>query len=389
MSSIPDKPAFSPANPFLAKIVENRPLGQHLSGREARHIVVDLSGGGPSYECGGTLGVFARNAPEYVARLLVSQGFSGDEPVRLPRVGEALPLREALSANLHFLARPGVGFLRLATEVAGSGVERTSLAELASASGPETGEGVAYRSILEVLEAFPSVRFDAQALVSAVPVLRPRLYSISSSPLVYPAEAHLTVGVLHYNTPLGPRGGVASTFLAERVVPGVTSVPVFAARGAMRLPDDGARDVVMIASGTGIAPFRAFLQQRERMGSTGRNWLFFGNRRRDEDFYYQTEIERWREMGLLQELSLAWSREGTRKLYVQHRLLERRDALWEWITGGATLYLCGDRAGMSHGVEDALGEIAAGKGACEDTPEGRSDWLTGMRRQKRFQVDVY
>ena len=385
---MPDKPAYGPNHPFIAKIVDRQPLGSPRSDRETLHLAVDLAPDGPAYECGNTLGLYPRNPAEAVAQFLTLVHIDGGETVHLPRGEAPLPLREALEAKLHFLARPTAALLKAFAESTSSPTERDHLMALADGPSEAFAQYAAQRQIPDVLAEHPSAHLDAQRLAALLPPLNPRLYSISSSPLAYPHEAHLCVGVERYDALGKPRWGVASTWLADRVEVGVTPVPVFISKGTMQLPADDARDIVMIGPGTGIAPFRAFLQERQARGAKGRNWLFYGHRSEVDDFYYRDEIEAWQKSGLLTKLSLAWSRNGEEKRYVQHLLWENRDELWQWIEKGATIYLCGRKAPMAADVEAMLCRIALDKKAA-DSPESAATWLADMKKNRRFQRDVY
>ncbi|MFA5257826.1 MAG: sulfite reductase subunit alpha, partial [Opitutales bacterium] len=324
-----------------------------------------------------------------VAELLSILALSGDEPVTLPRGEGETSLGQALAEKLYFLARPGPGFIRTVMESASGASERESLQSVLNEPVELLQDYIRWHQHMDVLRETPSAKLSAQQLVDALPRLAPRLYSISSSPVLFPQQAHLTVAVVRYDLGGMRRKGLASTWLAERVVPGRTTIPCFAAKGAMRLPADGARDIVMIGPGAGVAPFRAFIQERQALGASGRNWLFYGHRHEATDFYYRDEMEAWLAGGQLAKLSLAWSRDQARKHYVQHLVWEQRDQLWDWLENGATLYLCGEKAHMAADVEAALCRIAVEKRAAPDDPEALKAWIKAMKKEKRFQTDVY
>ncbi len=389
MTPSPDKPAYGPKNPFYANISAVRPLGSGRSGKNSVHVDVELGAEGPAYTSGDSLGVFAQNAPEDVRLLLELAGVPEDEVVTLPRGEGNMSIGQALCEKLYFLARPSGGFIRTVMENTPSSTQRQRLQTVLDGPEEQLQDYIRSHHHADVLREAPSVRLKAQTLAEALPRLQPRLYSISSSPLFRPGLAQLSVAVVRYNLGGLPRRGLASTWLAERVHPGHTPLPCFVAKGPMRLPEDPARDLIMIGPGVGLAPFRAFLQEREILRATGRNWLFYGHRHEASDYYYRDEIERWQAMGTINRISLAWSRDGAQKRYVQHLLRESADQLWQWLQGGANICICGDKQHMAADVQEALCHIAADKGACANTPSEREAWLKAMKKEKRLQQDVY
>ncbi|HNX05445.1 MAG TPA: sulfite reductase subunit alpha, partial [Opitutales bacterium] len=284
--------------------------------------------------------------------------------------------------------KPTPTLVAAAASVSSSPSDRAALEQIAALPTPAYAEFAAQRRVMDFLVEFPFAKFDAATLVKSLQPLNPRLYSIASAPSASPGVVELAVALVEY--PLNGRTvrGVASSFLCEDLRPGTGLLPVFAAKGTLRLPVPES-DLVMIGPGTGIAPFRAFLKEREVTQAKGRNWLFYGHRKESEDFYYKDEVLAWQASGLLNKLSLAWSREGAHKRYVQHLMLEHRDELWAWFEAGATIAICGNREHMARDVEAALLQIAAEKGACEASPEGASAWLKSMKASKRIQEDVY
>jgi sulfite reductase (NADPH) flavoprotein alpha-component len=243
--------------------------------------------------------------------------------------------------------------------------------------------------LLDLLHAFPTARGPIAELVAVLPPLQPRLYSIASSPKLYPEEVHLTVGVVRYAREgcSRPRKGVASTFLGERARPGAT-LPVFVQPShSFRPPVDDDAPMIMVGPGTGIAPFRAFLQEREARGARGRSWLFFGDQRRDLDFLYRDELEGHLRTGVLSRLDLAFSRDQETKIYVQHRMHEHASLLWDWLEQGAHFYVCGDARRMARDVDQTLHVIIAEQG--RRTEEQARAYLAEMKRSGRYQRDVY
>jgi sulfite reductase (NADPH) flavoprotein alpha-component len=373
--------------PFLARIVENRLLTRPGSGKETRHLVVDLAGSGLSYRPGDSLGVYPTNRPEDVAGVLRAIGAGGGEPVVLPKAGAAVPLREALAARLA-LNKPG---RRVLETLAARAAEPAERARLASLLAPESSSSLAAflaeREFADLLAEFPSARLGPQELVDHLRRLVPRLYSIASAPEAHPTEAHLTVAVVRYRTNGRERVGVCSTYLADRAPLGRAEVPVFVASSSFRPPEDPARDVIMVGPGTGVAPFRAFLQHRTAIGAPGRHWLFFGEQRRATDFLYEEDWSGWLAAGRLHRLDTAFSRDQPAKIYVQDRMRERAPELWSWIAGGAAFYVCGDARRMARDVDAALHEIAARAGGLG--AEGAANYVRQMKKEKRYLRDVY
>lgn len=364
-----EAPAVSSAAPAArasglseARLIEAAPLNGPESDKDTRAIRVatDLA-----YEPGDSLSVMPRNCPELVAEIL--------ERLGRPDAPEAGRLETACD-----LGQPSDEFLGLMADVAIAPADRTGLQALLEADPGDL-------DVLGVLDRFPSARPSPEALLASLSPLRPRLYSIASSPRAHPGEVHLTVATVRWRVGDRTRKGVASTFLADRVAPGgVLSIAIQAAHG-FRPPADPATDMIMIGPGTGIAPFRAFLQHRRATGATGRNWLFFGDRREACDFLYRDELMTLRSEGVLTRLDTAFSRDGAGKLYVQHRMAEAADTLWDWLAGGAAVYVCGDAKAMARDVEATLLAIAAERGG-QANPAA---WLADLARAGRYCRDVY
>ncbi len=241
--------------------------------------------------------------------------------------------------------------------------------------------------LLDVLRRHPSARIDAEELASLLSPLQPRLYSISSSLRAHPEEVHLTVGVVRYEKGDRLRKGVASTYLAERLAPGA-EVRVFVHPShRFQLPDDGDTPMIMVGPGTGIAPFRAFLEERQAVNTRGKNWLFFGDQSRATDFLYEEELRDFQQCGLLTRLDTAFSRDQAEKVYVQNRMLERARELWDWLEEGAHFYVCGDAKRMATDVDRALQQVIAEQG--DLSAEAAKDYVANMTRTGRYQRDVY
>jgi sulfite reductase (NADPH) flavoprotein alpha-component len=379
--------AYSKDNPFNALVLENRLLNGAGSAKETRHFVIGMAGSGLHYSAGDSLGVFPANRPEEVAAILRALHASGDEPVMLPKASAAMPIRDALTSKLA-LAGPT---RRIVETLASKATDPAEKAKLDGMLTPESKDFLAgwldEREFVDLLDEFPSARLQPQELVDHLRKLMPRLYSIASSPRVHPNEIHLTVAVTRYETNGRDRVGVCTTFLADRVAVGTTVTPVFVSHSHFRPPDDGSRDVIMVGPGTGIAPFRAFLQDRAASGAKGRNWLFFGDQKRATDFLYEEDWTRWTAEGILTRLDTAFSRDQLDKIYVQDRMRENAAELWAWIKGGANFYVCGDAKRMAKDVDVALHDVIAGQGNM--TPVAAADYVKLMKKEKRYQRDVY
>ncbi len=382
-----DAPAYDKDRPFPASIVENRLLTKPGSGKETRHLVVDIGGSGMAYRSGDSLGVYPANRPSEVAELLDRLGAAGNEPVLLPRAESAVPLAEALAGKLA-LSKPT---RRIVETLAAQALDLSERARLAALLEPSAGDALAAflaeREFVDLLAEFPSARLQPQEFVDHLRRLVPRLYSIASSPRLCPTEVHLTLAVVRYRTNGRDRVGVCSSFLADRVPLGASTVPVFVSASHFKPPVDAARDAIMVGPGTGIAPFRAFVQERAAGGGSGRNWIFFGEQRRASDFLYEEEWRDWLERGQLARLDTAFSRDQAGKIYVQDRMRENAAALWAWIAGGAHFYVCGYAKRMARDVDAALHEIVAGQGAL--TPGEAANYVRQMKKEKRYQRDVY
>jgi sulfite reductase (NADPH) flavoprotein alpha-component len=378
---------YTKDNPFPARILENRLLSGPGSEKETRHFVVGMAGSGLHYKAGDSLGVFPSNRPEEVNEILAAIGASGSEPVLLPKAAAPVSLREALTAKLA-LSGPT---RRIVETLASKAADVGQKAKLDGLLAPESKDLLAgwlhEREFIDLLSEFPSARLTPQELVDHMRKLMPRLYSIASSPRVHPQEIHLTVAVARYRTNGRDRVGVCTTFMADRVTVGETPTPVFVSHSHFGPPEDGSRDAIMVGPGTGIAPFRAFMQDRGASGAKGRNWLFFGDQRRATDFLYEEDWDRWKAEGVLTRIDTAFSRDQLVKIYVQDRMREAAAELWAWIKAGAHFYVCGDAKRMAKDVDVALHDVIAGQGNM--TPAAAADYVKLMKKEKRYQRDVY
>ena len=374
-------------NPFPARLVERRRLSAPASQKDTQHFSVSLAGSGLTYKCGDSLGVYPTNNPQAVAAVLRAAGFSGDEQVTIPKDAAPIALREALSKRLS-LNGPTYKFAQLLHDRATDAAEKARLAAAIAEADPEKKKAwMEQREFLDLFEEHPSARLGAQEFIELLRKLMPRLYSISSAPSKYPQEIHLTVAVVRYETNGRQREGVCSTFLSERARLDQPEVPVFVAESHFGLPADDSVPVIMVGPGTGVAPFRSFVMDRATRGAKGRNWLFFGDQRKDTDFLYADEWAAYLQSGVLTRLDLAFSRDQAAKVYVQDRMRENAAELWSWLQAGAYFYVCGDAKRMAKDVDATLHAIVAEQGGL--TPEAAVDWVKQFKKDGRYQRDVY
>ncbi len=373
---------YSRNNPYNATVLVNRLLSGPASEKETRHIELSLGESGIQYLPGDSAGVVPQNRTEAVEEILRLLKFTGEEPVT-DFYGGSLNLREALTSWLM------IG--KLSSSTVRGWVKVTGNEELAALVLPENKklfEGYLWgREFLDLLEQYPAQLEDAQQLFKLLPRLAPRLYSISSSQALYPDAVHLSVRVVLYESHRRKRQGVCSGQIGERTPVG-GELPIFIHSNRLfRLPEDLDAPVVMVGPGTGVAPFRAFLQHKQAGCGRWPMWLFFGEQRESQDFLYRDENLVWLEKGVLQRLDTAFSRDQDQKIYVQHRIREQAAELWRWLEKGAYFYVCGDSKYMAPDVEAAMREAIAvhsGKGT-----EYADEFLAGMKKQKRYLKDVY
>ncbi|HZB96105.1 MAG TPA: sulfite reductase subunit alpha [Herpetosiphonaceae bacterium] len=371
-------------HPYPAEVLDVFPLTGSGSAKDVRFVAFDLRNSGLTYKAGDSLGIFPENCPELVDLILAALGATGDEPVAAPD-GRRVPARDALTRDYAITCSSDRLLTLLASSAADPG-EARRLRELVEDDADGFLEG---QDLHDLLAHFPSARPALGDLVASLAPIQPRLYSISSSPHAHPEEVHLTVSVVRYTKDGCPRvrKGVASTFLAERLRSG-QKVRIFVqpAHG-FGLPDDGAAPIIMVGPGTGIAPFRAFLQERKARRARGKSWLLFGDQHRASDFLYREELEEYLRSGVLTHLDTAFSRDQAAKIYVQHRLLENAPRLWAWLQAGAYFYICGDAKRMARDVDEALHRIVAEQGGMS-AAEAKI-YVAGLVRAKRYQRDVY
>lgn len=371
------EPGRSRDNPVPAQFVSRRLLNKEGSEKETWHIDFDLSGSGLDYVVGDSFGIFARNDLGHVDQIIALLGALHTTEVR------GKTLREVLTDDVSLAPAPDTLFELISFLTGGAQREKAR----ALAQGEDPDGDAATLDVMAVLQKFPNVRPHPEAFVEALEPLQPRLYSISSSHNATPGKLSLTVDCVRYVIGKRKRLGLASVFLAERIQPG-DEVKVYIQKAhGFALPADASLPIIMIGPGTGVAPFRAFLHDRRATGATGKNWLFFGHQRSHCDFFYADELNAMKTSGLLTRLSLAWSRDGDKKFYVQDRMREVGRELWTWLAEGAHVYICGDAKRMAKDVERAMVDVVAQFGARSTDDAVR--FVAELKKAGRFQQDVY
>ena len=370
-------PGYSRDHPVDATFLLRRRLNKPGSQKETWHIEIDLNGSGLDYAVGDCFGIFPANDQQLVAAMLKALAAPPDFPIG------GRTLRDELTDGVSLSPAPDMLF-QLISYITG-GERRQKAKRLAAGDDPD-GDA-ANLDVLAALHKFPGIRPDPEAFIEALDALQPRVYSISSSLKCNPGRVALTVDAVRYEIDKRTRLGVCSTFFAERLAPGAKIRAYVQKAQHFALPADPAKPIIMIGPGTGIAPFRAFLQERRATGATGRNWLFFGHQRSNYDFFYEEELLAMRAAGLLTRLTLAWSRDAEQKIYVQHRMREVARDFWSWINEGAHIYVCGDALRMAKDVEAALVDIIAEQSG--RTPQEAAKMLAELKAADRYQADVY
>lgn len=371
---------YSKSNPFPSAVVNN----YNLNGpgeKQTNHVALSLEGSDLAYEVGDALGVYPLNPPDVVDEIIANLPFKAGS-VPAPDGGE-VTLRDALiryydigSLNKSIIqkwqAKSGSPFLR----------------SLVAADDKKAYDDFCWgRDLIDLVIDHPADFTDGEEFVSILKKLQPRLYSIASSPRAHPGEVHLCVGIVRYDTFGRKRGGICSTFLADRLSADAKPRVYVHGNNAFRLPADGATDVIMCGPGTGIAPFRAFLEERKATSAKGRNWLFFGNPHSATDYLYKDEIDAWQADGTLSKLDLAWSRDQKEKVYVQQLMVQNGAELWAWLSSGASFYVCGDASRMAKDVDQALHTVAEQHGKL--SPEDAAAFISQLKKEKRYLRDVY
>lgn len=372
---------YNRTNPFKAEVLENLNLNGRGSDRETRHIELSLEGSNLDYEPGDSLGVFPENHPRLVDELIAAMGWNADERVTVNKSGEQVSVYEALLRYFEITAVTKPVVQELAKLSPDSG-----LADLL-ANDAEFRNVMNSCDLLDLVQDYNLKGIPAGEFVAVLRKIPARLYSIASSSKSFPDEVHLTVRTVRYEARGRERYGVCSVHLAERIEAG-DSLPVYIQHNPnFKLPENPDAPIIMIGPGTGVAPFRSFLGEREETGAQGKTWLFYGDQHFLTDFLYQTEWQRWLKDGVLTKMDVAFSRDTEHKVYVQHRMLENSKELYQWLQEGAVIYVCGDEKKMAHDVHGALATILEQEGGL--TSEQASEYLTRLQQEKRYQRDVY
>ena len=372
---------YSKANPYQAEVLENINLNGRGSNKETRHIEFLLDNFGEEYEVGDCLVVLPQNDPALVELLMSTLGWDPGDQIQISEDGDTISLEEALTSYFEItkLTRPLL-------QNAAAYFDNEALEDKVQDS-EWIQNYIEGRDFIDLLNDFPPEELEPEDLYQILRKLPPREYSISSSYQSLPDEVHITVGAVRYNTHGRDRSGVCSVQFAERIQPGDT-VPIYLKRNPnFKFPKDGDTPVIMIGPGTGIAPFRAHMQEREEYGYKGNTWLFFGDQHFTTDFLYQTEWQEWLKDGVLEKMNVAFSRDTDQKVYVQHRIAEHSKEFNEWLEKGASIYICGDEKNMAKDVHQAIRNVLVKEQNL--TEEDAESYLKQMKKDKRYQRDVY
>ncbi len=374
---------YSRTNPFYAEVLENINLNGRGSNKETRHLELSLEGSGLVYEPGDSLGIYPTNDPALVDELIQTCGWNAEEAVTVHKNGDTLPLKEALTSHFEItvLTKP------LLQKIAELTKSESLHALLEEGNEEKLKEYIAGRDLVDAARDFGPFEGTAADFTSILRKIPARLYSIASSLKANDEEVHLTIGAVRYDAHGRERQGVCSILCAERLQPGDT-LPVYIQHNQnFKLPQDPDAPIIMVGPGTGIAPFRSFMQEREEMGANGKSWLFFGDQHFVTDFLYQTEWQKWLKDGVLTKMDVAFSRDTEEKVYVQHQMKKQSKELFEWLEQGAYVYICGDEKHMAHDVHNTLLSIIQEEGAM--SKEKAESYLANLQQQKRYQRDVY
>lgn len=375
----PKKSKWNRKNPYQSTILENRLLSGEGSAKEIRHFSFELGDSELTYEAGDAMGVIPINDPDLVNLMIERLGAKGEDAIK----GQDLPLGELLSTSFE-ISTPSKEFIAEVERRA----NHAELTHVMNNGDKEALEAFLWgKDTLDLLNLNDKLLFNAEELVSYLKPLQHRAYSISSSPKAHPGEVHLTIAAVRWTNENRPHKGVCSTFLADRVQEGDQASIFMSPNKSFRPPEDNDAPMIMVGPGTGIAPFRAFLEERRERGAKGKNWLFFGDQHLAHDFIYQDEISKMSEDGLLRRLDLAFSRDQKEKIYVQTRMLENGKALYSWLEEGGYFYVCGDATRMAKDVDRALIQVVETHGNMSF--DAAQNYVDGLKREKRYLRDVY
>lgn len=374
---------YSRTNPFKAEVLENINLNGRGSNKETHHLELSLEGSGLTFEPGDSLGIYPTNDSELVDMLLMELDWDPEETVKVNKQGDLRQLRESLISDFEITVLTK-SFLGQVAQLSGNEELKELLSPGNEESLKEYREG---RDLLDFVRDFGSWGETAQEFVSILRKMPARLYSIANSLSAYPDEVHLTIGAVRYESHGRDRKGVCSILCADRIQPGDT-LPVYIQHNQnFKQPKNPDAPIIMVGPGTGIAPFRSFIQDREETEAKGKTWLFFGDQHFVTDFLYQTEWQKWLKTGVLTKMDVAFSRDADEKVYVQNRMLEHSGELYEWLQEGAAVYICGDEKNMAHDVHNTLIEILEKEGQMSHADA--QAYLEEMQQNKRYQRDVY
>lgn len=373
---------YGRSNPFPAEVIDNVLINGEGSAKETIHLELSLEGSGFDYEAGDALAVVPVNCQQVVENILQVSGFKADQEIEIKAVGK-LPLKEALQTKLDI-----TGLSRSVAKKYQALAQNAKLADIVSDEKKAEFKDWAWgREIVDLLELFPLAEHSAQDFVGILRKLPPRLYSIASSPKAHPGEVHLTVAAVRYQGHGKERKGVASTYIADEAKAG-EQVQVYVHKNKnFRLPEDTNKPVIMVGPGTGIAPFRAFIEERAETAAKGDTWLFFGDQRYTYDFLYQLELQDHIKNGDLTKLDVAFSRDQPEKVYVQDKMQQNAAEIYKWLEAGAYFYVCGDAQRMAKDVHQTLIDIIASEGGLSS--DEATAYVDALKKQKRYQRDVY
>ena len=374
---------YSRTNPFKAEVLENINLNGRGSNKETHHLELSLEGSGLTFEPGDSLGIYPKNDSDLVDMLLMELDWDPEETVKVNKQGELRQLRESLISDFEITVLTK-SLIEQAAQLSGNEDLKDLLKPGNEERLKEYREG---RDLLDFVRDFGSWGESAQEFVSILRKMPARLYSIASSLSAYPDEVHLTIGAVRYESHGRERKGVCSILCADRLQPG-DLLPIYIQHNQnFKQPKNPDTPIIMVGPGTGIAPFRSFIQDREESEAKGKTWLFFGDQHFVTDFLYQTEWQKWLETGVLTKMDVAFSRDTDEKVYVQNRMREQSKELYEWIQEGAAIYICGDEKNMAHDVHNTLIEIIEKEGNMSHA--NAQAYLEEMQQNKRYQRDVY
>lgn len=372
---------YSRKNPYPAELLERVKLNAEGSAKETIHLEFKLEETALTYEAGDSLAVLAHNADDVVQDIITLTKLNPSSLVKIK--GESYTLLDSLTCKLD-ITTLSLSVIKRYNEL----IKDKRLEELLKAENKnDLQDYISGREIIDLLYEFPAEELSADALISIMRKLPSRLYSIASSPKAHPQEVHLTVGVVRYRTHGRERKGVCSTFLAERISKGSKAEVFVTTNKKFKLPVNNETPIIMVGPGTGIAPFRAFIEERKATSATGKNWLFFGDQHYSTDFLYQSEWQNYLNEGILTKLDVAFSRDQKEKIYVQNRMLDNSRELFAWLEQGAYFYVCGDATRMANDVDDALHDIVEKEGGLEQ--EDAKAYVKMLKDEKRYLRDVY